>query len=919
MSFDLMVEPAADATESESKSRTCLRTKDVKLVAGDESLARDLAATSRAIGMRAEALFRFLLACRGEAYREGETDVPAALALAARGDYLKGRSAAEWGPKLRAFYDAVLKQPHNVVISYVSPIYRTNSEIGQKTRLNRKTGLPNDVDPGKTIARELHAAGIFPILLDDLPHASYWRAAWTSAFEAAKMHAAAEALYRAETDRLAKRYADAEEVVAALPVPALAIWPQFVETAEKMGRRIDRRLTERWTGIRRRLLAGRPRDGEAELFDSVRPLWEGKRDLLGPFLRREAARISLANRPPTSRIPARDWNHHKIPLSVNGSNTVPVRLGSRDGAVEGEVLLIDADDPTQTRWRRINCMRSGYFLGLQMETVRQGATQVVVARYRRGRRVVKDQTRVHAVIKEPYLLPRGNDWHLYLVQNVVIEPRPDSLGASGKLWDQLGYFVAESPKIEAADVQHGMRALSVDLGVRPAIAWSLYELGEETTHPDDVAASGIGWANRCEVGIDGGIRSEDHASEINQLRARMGPLKSIIRFRGALLRGEDPATMHPRRIAACLRDFAAIGIRYTVDPVELRSWIWAEMCAVHSRFQRARSSEVRRAGVLTEAFAMAGLIRDYIALRKTWALNGPLRADRRLPQLDLNWGADLWRYYRNLKKDIIRKVASRIRRIAVECQADVVLVEDLKYFQQSVRQEKGTNSLLALWSAAEILDKIEQALEPHGIAMIRVDPRGTSRIDPRTGRYGYYDYRADKSVLVVDRDGVPEIIDADIAAAMNLQRRFWGRNSEVYRLDAVPDDTGAVLMASAAEDTEDGDTSVVGKPIGKRLVRFLRTQTGTTCARIEGKTLVACTPAARKKALSAALSRSDMDRYYCHADGWVPWEEHKRRLDALCGRLADQASESDRVRRYLARVKSVQAREFGQGGARQRA
>ena len=45
------------------------------------------------------------------------------------------------------------------------------------------------------------------------------------------------------------------------------------------------------------------------------------------------------------------------------------------------------------------------------------------------------------------------------------------------------------------------------------------------------------------------------------------------------------------------------------------------------------------------------------------------------------------------------------------------------------------------------------------------------------------DFKAAKEVLLVERDGQLELLNSDIAAANNLQRRFWSRNSDIYRLD----------------------------------------------------------------------------------------------------------------------------------------
>jgi IS605 OrfB family transposase len=253
----------------------------------------------------------------------------------------------------------------------------------------------------------------------------------------------------------------------------------------------------------------------------------------------------------------------------------------------------------------------------------------------------------------------------------------------------------------------------------------------------------------------------------------------------------------------------------------------------------------------------------------------------------------------NVKKDLIRKIASEVRHLAVSEGCDVVLVEDLEYFTQSIIREKGDNSLLSIWSPNTVLRWIRNALEPHGIPMIRIDPRNTSKIDPRTGEFGFNHFRASKSVLLVERDGNLEIINADIASAQNLQRRFWSRCSDVFRLDYIP-------YTDLIEPLTGGLLTLTESATSIRISRYLDAKVGSKYAEIIDGVLQPMRPAAYKGRLSS-LDGQKPDRLYRHGDHWMSWNDHVKAMDDLFERFAteqSQVSESEEAQQFIRRVKS---------------
>jgi IS605 OrfB family transposase len=871
-----------------AKPRTCIRTSAVKLRIDEPALEADLQATALAVGRKAVALMDFLIVARGEPYQDGERRVPEEEILGRQARYAGTCNPATARGLLREFFDAVMANDHNVVISYVSPLYKADSQIGLKTRVSRKTGLVNEVEPGKVLCRKLLDVGIFPLVADNLPGIGFYRSAWISAFTAVRSWHQANIAFRDKTAGLRKNLGELDAEISGLSPDLRELGLAFVNGVDFAGRRLDVQFAKRWKIIRRALLSGRGvRQGEPEFFEPYRELWDG-RDNLAIFVESEAIRRRLERRPEGARFPSLDATRVPILFCLSRSNTVPVTLGSYKGAVTGEVVLVNSDDPATTRTHRFSCLRSRYFLDLDVVTHAKGGTTVATARYRKGN---KDLVPVVAEVKEPRISRRDAGWYLDLIQAVEVAPATELLGDPRDAFAQIGYFVNPKSKVVPADLRQGMRALSIDLGINPALAFSVYELGRDQVDADSLEVAGAGWANLVETGIVGGVRDQGYRDQIRRFRRRMEILKRIIRFRGKLINGTPEGKMDSRYLDSVLASFSQMDWEYESSPVLLKRTILDEMKVLRGRYAELRGSTVRRTGIMREQFDWAAAVREYIQLMKTWRYNGPKTQGSPGPDTTGDF-ANYYRYGAGLRKDVIRKVAAEIRRLAVRCRVDVVLVEDLEYFTMSVRQDKELNRLLALWSAQTILKWIRNAVEPHGIGVIGIDPRQTSRIDPRTGEFGFYEPRADKSVLLVDRGGSLEILDNDIAAARNLQRRFWTRNAEIYSLKCRRTTDGAV------------------PELGKQASRYFAANTGSATGHIVGMAFVPLSAVRHKRMLEAASREFDAETYYRHGDRWLDRDEHISRIKDLFTRLENQGSLAEREVRFIDAVKSMGDQEM---------
>ena len=165
-----------------------------------------------------------------------------------------------------------------------------------------------------------------------------------------------------------------------------------------------------------------------------------------------------------------------------------------------------------------------------------------------------------------------------------------------------------------------------------------------------------------------------------------------------------------------------------------------------------------------------------------------------------------------------------------ECR--LILLEDLARYRFQVDRPRRENSQLMLWNHRQIFDEVTGQAELYGISVETVNAGFTSRFHARTGSPGsrvrtitdedlkspWFQQRleqlADKygvdlqffkpgmripweggeEFATLGRNGQPLILDADLNAAQNLQRRFWTRHGDAYRISAMEIDSDGVSL-----------------------------------------------------------------------------------------------------------------------------
>ncbi len=149
----------------------------------------------------------------------------------------------------------------------------------------------------------------------------------------------------------------------------------------------------------------------------------------------------------------------------------------------------------------------------------------------------------------------------------------------------------------------------------------------------------------------------------------------------------------------------------------------------------------------------------------------------------------------NWRLFVSRKIAAHV--VNSTKGSDVVFLEDLT---SNYDADNDNNSLARLFSGPTLVKIIKQSLNKAGIAVVFVDPAGTSKTDPLTGKIGKR-FKNRKNDLIVNRDGVDVRIDSDLAASMNIMLKGLSHNVAKYS-----------FWSGGEEDRE----------TAKRLTRFFR-------------------------------------------------------------------------------------------------
>jgi IS605 OrfB family transposase len=921
---------AVSKTKPTTKSDIALRasvvrSSAVKLRADDPIFVKDLAATHILINESSRELSGFLLAARREPCRLRDGGNESTLTAEETGRLcapLAGRiTSARTVEELRGFYEAALATAFPR--GYLSFLVKRECRAGLRCRTEK------GIDEGKRIGRELHERSVLPILEEDHLAMTAWHSAWASAV--ARVKSWGEACRRQES----LRSACAEEITqyrAEIGHDSLdseqSLFRAWLDHAGQFDFRLDGRFLARWRGRLAHFRSGEGPDPrhDPRIFEPLLPggplsaLWDNAagRD----YLHELGQLVLLEER--LGRL--RDGAAFALPdaflspvWASFGHNYLRFELSCRRDRFLFRLTLVDHADPSRTRIHECEAVRSGYFR--DVEVVRDDAAQSDVYRiaYTTGN---AERRRVEGTIKEcslrfdRHFLERstrdaflaGGIGAAYVMLAVNVpcgfadplfaaerpartaggEPTPDY----GPLIRACAFFQSatgtDASKYEP-EVRPGMRTLAVDLGLRPLMGCTLYEF-QPNAMVHRSFCGGVDTHNSYHLGDEGDlsflVAVQDFVATVRHVRRLVSYLRQL------------DAGREPRDTRWVEESCARLEVEPAHEPATLYPLVFGLVAEVERRFRVLRRHPARQHGLASEHILWPFAVWDYLRLVRSWHYRRrpPLGPGERRDARDFSHMVD---YLANLKADVLKKIAARVRVEALARGVHVVLLEDLSSYRMTLARERKENVLLTLWPHRAIVSRIREALAPHGIHVVEVDPRHTSQVDAQTDEFGLCwppngGFTSHRHLYTI-REGAPERVDADLNAAHNLQRRFWTRCRSVYHLDCRRLDRerrprwldGAEEVRVPALDSL-RVRGALGARLGSPHAVLVPSADGA-----ENWRLQAVTP--RRHAELARLTAGPSVRLYRHGDSWVGHERHREIQEEIYREWLDQAPFEDRV------------------------
>lgn len=370
----------------------------------------------------------------------------------------------------------------------------------------------------------------------------------------------------------------------------------------------------------------------------------------------------------------------------------------------------------------------------------------------------------------------------------------------------------------------------------PRTVWAVHERSFHLTLPDEAPSqTGAEWRRARE-------------EELRRIRRSFARYRRIMRL-GDLAAADRPVALDDLRTALEEADafpFEWSLHSELTGQASVAPPLWADAVGRGLRTFRANMAPVvrdwRRRGREPEPFARAGKsmwsIQHLTDLRRTlqtWSLLGRKSGEiRRLDRASRGvFGAALLDHLDHVKEDRLKTGADLIVRAALGYardaagrwarrypSCDVVLFEDLTRYRMRTDRPRRENSQLMRWAHRAIPAEVRMQGELHGIETVDTSAGFSSRYHARTMTPGIRcqplskadfgdpwlrqdleqlqlsldDYRIGDLVprqggqifVCLRAGGGLTRIDADINAAQNLQRRFWTRHADPFRLPCSP-------------------------------------------------------------------------------------------------------------------------------------
>lgn len=418
-----------------------------------------------------------------------------------------------------------------------------------------------------------------------------------------------------------------------------------------------------------------------------------------------------------------------------------------------------------------------------------------------------------AVVKEPSIVKRGQEYHVRMNMNIILEQDEKTSNASWVLRSAYPSAQTSRQKIAEKNPQRlalatgtTVTAMGVDLGKRAPFA---YAVGQFTVSPDidemgkvKIVGKGLleqspskaydemlfdlvgaskfigankGMAKEGALEVEMSWKTANLFSRMRQLLPgmvgqvkgkKLGVLMSFMSKNDDEIMGETKRLIleYGMDLESVKKDFRWYGmaVSYYLD---------RRFNAIREDRQFCNDPSIK----FDNEFRWIECIERMKRYKRAVSYLG-MKITEDSPRIVLK---DLVSYHKGCKDNYLKQISSAIVQTAVENGCKVIVLEDLEN-ENAVLNSRNQNFLFSLWSPKRIKGAIENAAQWHGIECVYVSPGGTSQVAYETGLFGYRDR---DSFYSYDLSGNLVKVNSDENAAANILVMAASRHTQIRQVN----------------------------------------------------------------------------------------------------------------------------------------
>jgi len=698
-----------------------------------------------------------------------------------------------------------------------------------------------------------------------------------------------------------------------VPAPLYALFLEFAEECRQNGFGVSKRFAKKLHGLNIPKTDFEPGDPFIVGLEIIkqykyRPLWPQIGTLAGVYL----AGVKAEKTKGYAAITIADA--YRSPALIRFGITNYARFEAEVNDQQG--IDFSLQIPVDDQWTTVTVsgMPSNYFQN--PELIRQ--TSNYALSFTKGNR---QQRRMGVILKEPLLTVRYSSdpeqeprFYVHLAYN----------------YDKTSYRMIGLDKIRAffssnlskgAKLPHGtpygLRTLSIDLGIRPIISSHLMEL----VSPHDIEAAqesrngiepievpDMGFARLVDSREMGGVWNSGLVGRMIDASRRCKSARHMILV-SKLMRDGKPLNTHQQFLIE--KYVKMYGVFLPPDDWARKDIIGEFIRQILADYRVIKDTMAKRNHpdhkgkfpdiICSDVFRMLFLIKDVISMLKSWARYKRKTGDKEIQGQNPTELNQYWRYYNNLKDDLLKKIVHSLVRYADEHGVHLLLLEDITGNRDSTKHRK-ENSMFAIWSPTLIRTRLEEEFEACGMLVQAINPSFTSQTHYMTGEFGFRDPRQ-KECLYFKREGRLYLIDSDGNSSMGLQVRFWTRHRDLWTLKTVKArrDRAAKLLKL---DPKRAECTFVAKPTFEYAKSYLKRNLASPVAAFvpddNGNFILHKLGVNAANQLTEGQERGET--FFRHGTDWITHASHKKRMSAIeamvekVKKKGDKMTEADLVR-----------------------